>query len=262
MAIIKEEDYRQKMEEMLNCKDTYERQTERNMENIHTKIKAAILSIKGKGNPKEGIKPFPDFGLLDNEIARIYGLPKIHKTNAPLRPITSTCGDVIGRKLADYITEMIGETYIPAKHNVLNSTEFAKQIQEMEINADETLISFDVVSMFTNIPLEKAIELTIKHTGEKILEKYRIDNQLLGRILKLTLDDCAIFQYGGQIYKQKKGLAMGSPLSPVLAKIVMDDIIHQQITETPRFLATYVDDSIWIIKKNNILETLNKLNRR
>ena len=37
-------------------------------------------------------------------------------------------------------------------------TEFAKEVANMEISDDEVMVSFDVVSLFTAVPVNKACE--------------------------------------------------------------------------------------------------------
>ena len=55
----------------------------------------------------------------------------------------------------------------------------------------------------------------------------------------------AYFQYDGKHYKQLHGTAMGSPVSVVLAKIVMQNIEEQALAtygETLLLWLRYVDD--------------------
>ena len=70
------------------------------------------------------------------------------------------------------------------------------------------------------------------------------------------------FTFNGETYIQKDGVAMGSPLGPVLANVFMS---HLEETIVPKlkdvkFWKRYVDDTIAIVKNestNNILHTLN-----
>ena len=39
-----------------------------------------------------------------------------------------------------------------------NSTEFASRICELELDKDDLLVSFDVVSLFTKVPVEEALK--------------------------------------------------------------------------------------------------------
>ena len=58
-------------------------------------------------------------------------------------------------------------------------------------------------------------------------------------------------------------MPMGSPASPVIADIVMENLLDEcmdKLTIKPRFLTKYVDDLFGIIDKNYIDETLKTLN--
>ena len=83
----------------------------------------------------------------DSRAPRLYGLPKIHKTNVPLRPIVSfiespTYG--LSKKLAE-ISHFVGKS----DRNVKNSYEFVEFLRGLIIDSNEIMVSFDVVSLFT-----------------------------------------------------------------------------------------------------------------
>jgi hypothetical protein len=73
------------------------------------------------------------------------------------------------------------------------------------------------------------------------------------------------FCFDGQYYEQTDGVAMGSPLSPVIAKFFMEDIEKkavEQSTHKPTCWYRYVDDTlvIWPHGHDKITEFLNHLN--
>ena len=85
---------------------------------------------------------------------------------------------------------------------------------------DKVLVSFDVVSLLTNVPI---------HVGEAvkvIQEMLRDDENLvmhtplspdrIWELLELCLRS-TFFSYNGEFYKQSEGAAMGSPVSAVVA---------------------------------------------
>ena len=76
------------------------------------------------------------------------------------------------------------------------------------------MVSFDVKSLFTNVPLEKTIEITLK----RIYERKEINTSLSKKEMKQLLTLCTKyvhFIYHNKVYQQNDGIAMGSPLEPV-----------------------------------------------
>ena len=82
-------------------------------------------------------------------------------------------------------------------------------------------------SLFTNVPLDETIE---------ILANRAFDNDWFNSTydLNLTKTDLVdllsvatkgqLFQYNGALYEQTDGVAMGSPLGPLLANVFMSSI--------------------------------------
>ena len=89
---------------------------------------------------------------------RRYGLPKIHKANIPLRPIVSFIGSptyALSKELASILLKLTGLS----EHHVKNSEEFVKSVTSIKIEETEILVSFDVISLFTKIPVDLAIKV-------------------------------------------------------------------------------------------------------
>ena len=88
-------------------------------------------------------------------------------------------------------------------------------------------VSFDVTSLFTNIPFKKTVNIILK----RIYKNNLVSTTLKKRTLKkLILDSCTktIFSSNGKLYKQIDGVSMGLPLGPSFANIIMtefEDII-------------------------------------
>ena len=95
--------------------------------------------------------------------ARLYGLPKMHKPEHPLRPICSSIGSYNYRS-APKLASMLS-LYSFNEYTVKNSFEFVNELQNLQ--ADNTyLASFDVSSLFISIPLQQTIEIALDYTFE------------------------------------------------------------------------------------------------
>ena len=107
------------------------------------------------------------------------------------------------------------------------------------------LASFDVCSLFTNIPIKETIDIILEANANDQLRS-KIDNDSLKKVLNTCTEDC-VFLFNGEKYKQKDGVAMGSPLGPTLANIFMCDFEKKWLNTCPPeikpvFYKRYVDD--------------------
>ena len=81
--------------------------------------------------------------------------------------------------------------------------------------------SFDVTSLFTNVPLNKTINIILEQIYKEKLVNTNLRKTTSKKLIK---DSCTktAFSFNGIIPKQKDGVSMGSSLGPVLANIIMD----------------------------------------
>ena len=127
-----------------------------------------------------------------------------------MQPIVCFCGSPT-YQLSKYLTNVIKPLTDKSRHKLQSTENFIYAIKTIQIPDDHKLVSFDVKSLFTNIPLQLALDCTenaIKNATVQLpLPKDDIMD-LLNLCLTLTY-----FQYNGKHYKQLHGTAMGSPVS-------------------------------------------------
>ena len=193
---------------------------------------------------------------------RLYGLPKIHKDNFPLRPICSSLNSP-SHTLSKYIANILKTLTESSKYNIKDTIEFKNRVNNTYIYDDEEMVSFDVVSLFPSIPVEFAIK-KVDIQWDKIEKLTKMPKKLFMEILRFCVKENNYFIYDGTIYSQLKGMPMGSPISPIIADIVMEAILDEfmsNIVHKPRLLTKYVDDIFAIVKKEEMDNTLNELNK-
>ena len=98
-----------------------------------------------------------------------------------------------------------------------------KKIDTSLLNNGYKLVSFDVVSLFTNVPLKRTINVIVDRIyKEKVIET----NLRKSTLKKLILDCCTktTFSFNDKLYEQIDGVCVGSSLGPVLANVIMTEL--------------------------------------
>ena len=88
----------------------------------------------------------------DLSAPRFYVHPKIHKPGVPIRPIVSYSGSLL-YNLNKYMTNILKAYVKDENNNAKNSTTFSNYIRNFPIEDDEIMVSFDVTSLYLNIPI-------------------------------------------------------------------------------------------------------------
>ena len=91
--------------------------------------------------------------LTHTTLAKVYGLPKIHKENAPLRPIISLVNSPTHLLTKIIYNELKASIKLPESH-INNSFELKDKLKNFKLHDEHILLSLDVKSLFTNIPVE------------------------------------------------------------------------------------------------------------
>ena len=191
---------------------------------------------------------------------RIYGQPKIHKQDVRLRPIVffyTSPTYQLSKHLSSLLSPFVGKTL----SYVCNSREFAQFIINQELEDDEVLISFDVVSLFTRVPIDlplKVVRDRLEH-DETLHKCTYLDSEKIICLLDLCLN-ATYLQFQNVVYHQVHRRTMGSPVS---ANLVMEDIEQRALSifRTPLwFWKRYVDDTWTAIQPYTIEEFHQHLN--
>ena len=95
--------------------------------------------------------------------ARIYGTPKMHKFSSSdsfpkLRPIVSSIG-TFNYNLARFLCDLLSPL-VPNDYSCKDTFSFVSQIKNANLSK-KFLVSYDVTSLFTNIPLQETIDIAI-----------------------------------------------------------------------------------------------------
>ena len=109
------------------------------------------------------------------------------------------------------------------------------------------MVSFEVVSLFTNIPLEETIDVACKYSPMTNIPEDKL------RQLLLLCTKNVQFTFNGQIYRQVDGVAMGSPLDPILSDIFLSSPENKldNVIQTTHLYVRYLDDTFLLCRNQN-----------
>lgn len=123
-------------------------------------------------------------------------------------------------RLARFFSDILQNVVGKSEYTVKDSWTLKEKSKSWKISNNHVLISLDVASLFTNIPLHVIID-TVKKRWDKIKDHTSIPMNEFTKGLSLCLEN-NVFVFNRIPYKQIFGTAMGSLLSPAVANLVME----------------------------------------
>ena len=215
---------------------------------VEDKINRVLRKLKGSGIIDDSI--FHSIYSSGSKPGILYGLPKVHKEGCPLRPILSAI-DTHNYKLAKFLVPIINPI-TESEYTVKDSFSFVKEISEINFN-DCVMASFDIKSLFTNIPLNETIEICLNRLFENDEEKIlNFTKTQMKYLLTLASHDC-LFLFNNKFYVQKDGCSMGSPVGSSFANAFLSYHEKRWLDECPTefkplLYRRYVDDTFLVFR--------------
>ena len=267
VVILNKSDYIDKMNNILSDDSKFERlgpvsDFDKTAYN-ETKLQRYLLNlVKNDDLPRtvyDVIRP------TGSQRPRMYGLPKTHKESTPCRPILSMIGSA-QHELAKFLSCLLQPVLkLYSTNCICDSFSFAKLIQELTINCNQSfLCSFDVCSLFTNVPLDETIDICAKALYDGQLPTPIISKNIFIELMKIATSSVE-FSFNNIMYRQIDGVSMGSPLGPALANIFVgfyETKLFNKISKPPIY-HRYVDDTFVLFNDendfNSFLTNLNSL---
>ena len=192
------------------------------------------------------------------EFGRAHGLPKTHKTFDTLpkfRPIIDTTNTPhynVGKFLSSLLNPLtINEFVLKDSFDAVSAI---NSIPSTLFSDGHQFVSFDIESLFSNVPLNRTIDIILNRIfNDKLLDTTRSKRTLK----KLHIDFCTktAFSFDNILYEQKDGVSMGAPLS--LRNNVVQDLLNSGVL---KFYRRYVDDTLVVMKASDIPFVLKKFN--
>ena len=202
----------------------------------------------------------------------IHILPKIHRLDQsilknieerginvekhipPGRPIISQIGSV-----TEYIGHFVDYFLVPIvqKQNtyIKDTTDFINKLEQVRPHADCWLVSFDITNMFTNMPINEILpavrEAYDNFDKSDFKVKYPPTDDFI-YLLQAVLEN-NVFEFNGELFMQKIGVAIGAVPSPECCDILMYQIMKNIFSKFEHrqkiaFYGRYRDDAAIIFE--------------
>ena len=258
VVLLNKSDYIDKMNEILDDQSKFQRLDPVSSNGVTVSIESRLQKrlldlVKADLMPKwiyDAIRP------TGSQRFQTYGLPKTHKEGTPLRPILSMTGSSnhkLGKWFAGLLQPVL-ERF--SSHCISDSFTFAKAMPNLDIDPNVFMYSFDVSSLFTNLPLDETIKICSDTLyGNSNLQPL-IPKDVFVELMK-SVTSSVEFSFNNTMYKQTDGVALGSPLLPALANILLDImkksyfLKRKSLQHTSDMLTTRLSSLITKLKQMN-----------
>ena len=153
--------------------------------------------------------------------AKVYKLPNGEGLNElTIWSIISNIGTAT-YKTVKFLNSLLAPLGQPGR-SLLNTEAFVIQVKGQRIPEGYKMKSFDVKTLFTNVPLNETIDiiLTKVYDENKIGTKSKLPKSMIKELLDISTRH-AHFKFNNESYIQWDGEAMTSPLRSLFANIFM-----------------------------------------
>lgn len=266
LVILNKTDYVKKVDEILQDDNNYEKL----QNNPTAKVEAGTKRIF-KAVTKDKLPSTLAAELVPSHSRTpvMYGLPKDHKENVPLRPIISACGGPTEKTswLLERILNQLLQ-FVPA--HLRNTDDYLKRLAEkypdQQLPENAIIFSIDVVNLYGSIPLDEGVTAVVdfvkEHQAE--IDMCGLTPEDLAKLLTHCLENNC-FRFDDKHYKQKLGIAMGNKVAPPVAIIFMHQFEKTALNDAPLkpdFYSRYIDDTlgIWLHGPDELRNFITYLN--
>ena len=257
-VVLSKSDYVDKIDEILDDQLKFKRlgpvSSNDNITSIELPLQKRLLDlVKAEFVPKwifDAIQP------TGSQRPRMCDLPKTHKEGTPLRSILSMTGSShheLGKWLVGLLWPVL-ERFL--SHCILDSFTFAKTMQNLDIDPNVFMRSFDVSSLFTNVPLDETIKISSEALYDNSDLQPLIPKDVFVELMKRATSSVE-FSFNNTMYKQTDGVAAGSSLGPALANLFVGYykksyfLKRKSLQHTLDMLTTRLPSSITKLKQMN-----------
>ena len=131
------------------------------------------------------------------------------------------------------------------------------QLKNAKLDSEKVMISCDVSSLYTNVPVNEAINDAADLLYSGRYEPPPADKETFIALTKLAVTDVVLSSHDG-CFRQVDGLAMGSQPAPQLANIWLAKF-KESIKDDAKIYKRYMDDILRSIKESLVEAKLREI---
>ena len=176
-------------------------------------------------------------------LPKFYIMPKLHKVPVKGRPIVASCG-WLTTPLSQWCSHRLNAIVARLPTVLKDTGDLIARLRAVRLppNAEIMMSTIDVESLYTSIPVEDAMRALHEMLFDAL--DYDVYQDLMSAV-RFVLDNNYI-SFDGKVFKQIKGLAMGTPLAPPMANIFMAWLEEKLFAKYPyiypRLYLRFLDD--------------------
>ena len=125
-------------------------------------------------------------------------------------------------QLAKFISQLLTPFHRETESLIINTQDFINQLKEVTLQEDDVLVSDDVKSLFTSVSVQAAMDAirSLLEADQTFEERNKIKVRSVLKLLHLCLVTTN-FRFLNKHYELVDRIAMGSPVSPIVANLFM-----------------------------------------
>ena len=148
----------------------------------------------------------------------------------------SSCWSVnygVAKELTKILKPLVGKS----PHHINSSHDFDEQVKHINLAPGECISSCDVSVLFTSVPVDPSLKVIMDLLENDPTLKER--TVLPMEDITLLSEFCLKNTFQGQFYEQVEGVAIGSPVSLIVANLYMEYFEQKALStaHTPQVLA-------------------------
>jgi hypothetical protein len=259
ICVMKKLDYDNEIYRQLNDLSTYHPSTQfifnTDAEELRDKIKHRSRYM----NPEFKL---PSLLPKTTDPATFYILPKIHKqyTDFPKgRPISSTI-KTLNKPISQILDKFLQPIMNHIPDLILDTTHLLILLNNLNLdpNKNYTLITIDVDSLYTNLPISVCKKHVINYYEEyksKCILPFNVSKEDIKMLMKWNLEHSFV-KYENEFYYQHKGIQMGNNASVSIANITVFKELEPLFKQYDNiiFNKRFLDDIFLIVETSNIID--------